>query len=136
MARPELQVGQAFAGRRMRVDGKDMQIFSLLMSDPNPLHFDPEAVRRRGLGERRINQGTINMAYPINALLELVGEPRRIRAFRCRLLGNVFEGDQMSAVGAVTSVDGSRAVVEIWLERENGDRVLEGSATLDVAGDQ
>ena len=136
MARPELEVGQQFAGRLMTVDAKDMQIFSLLMSDPNPIHFDPEAVRRRGLGDRRINQGTINMAYPINALLELVGEPKSIRSFRCRFLGNVFEGDRVSATGRVSSVAGGTAVVEVWLQRENGDRVLEGSATLDLGADR
>ena len=34
-----------------------MDVFADILDDPNPIHLDPEAVGRRGLGDRTINQG-------------------------------------------------------------------------------
>jgi acyl dehydratase len=110
-----------------------MNIFSLLMRDPNPLHFDPAAVAAAGLGERTINQGTINMAYVLNELLRLAGAPERIRSFRCRFLGNVFASDRVHAHARVTDVAGSLVTLDVRLDRAGGGGVLVGSATIDVA---
>jgi hypothetical protein len=51
-----------------------------------------------------------------------------------RFLGNVFAGDRLVARGRVISVeeqDGERlAEVEVWLERGEDERLLEGTATI------
>ncbi|MDT7568612.1 MAG: hypothetical protein QOG76_7236, partial [Pseudonocardiales bacterium] len=51
-----------------RVDPEKMKLLALLLADPNPLHFDPEAASRLGIAERPVNQGPSNMAMLVNLL--------------------------------------------------------------------
>jgi acyl dehydratase len=130
----DFSVGHEIDGPIVTVEQQPMSIFSLLMRDPNPLHFDPAAVAAAGLGERTVNQGTINMAYVLNELLRLAGAPGRVRTFHCRFLGNVFAGDRVQAHARVTDVAGSLVTLDVRLDRADGDAgVLAGSATIDVA---
>lgn len=128
----EAGIGDALPEVKLLVEAGPMQVTTLLTDDPNPIHFDPEAVERLGLGMQVVNQGVLNMAYPINALLEAVdGDPARIAWVRVRFLGNVFAGDEVVAGGQVVSEveDGVREV-EIWLDVVRGERALAGRAGL------
>jgi 3-hydroxybutyryl-CoA dehydratase len=129
-------VGDRLPERRFVVSGNGMKVFSVLMRDPNPVHFDPAFVRSLGLGDRPVNQGTITMGYPITAVLEWAGGPERVVAFRCRFLRTLLADDEAIAGGEVTALErsGGRTVarVAIWLDRDNGDRVIEGSASVVV----
>jgi acyl dehydratase len=130
----DLSVGDEIDGPIVTVEQQPMSIFSLLMRDPNPLHFDPAAVAAAGLGERTVNQGTINVAYVLNELMRLAGAPERIRSFRCRFIGNVFAGDRVQAHARVSDVAQSLVTLEVRLDRaDDGDGVLAGSATIDLA---
>jgi acyl dehydratase len=88
------------------------------------------------MGDRPVNQGPSNMAYVVSMLSRYAGGPERIRRLRVRFLGNVFGGDRLVARGRVASVSdegGDRlAEVEVWLERAEDDRVLEGTAVVAV----
>ena len=130
-------VGDRLPERRFAVSANGMKVFSVLMRDPNPVHFDPAFVRALGLGDRPVNQGTITMGYPITAVLEWAGGPERVVGFRCRFLRTLLADDEAIAGGEVTALEtsGERtlATVAIWLDRGNGDRVIEGSATVVVA---
>jgi 3-hydroxybutyryl-CoA dehydratase len=132
-------IGDRLPERRFVVAVDAMKVFSLLMRDPNPVHFDPDFVRSLGLGDRPVNQGTITMGYPITVVLEWIGDPARLLTFRCRFLGTLLAGDEAVAGGAVTgieTVDGRTiATLELWLERPGGDRVVEGGATVDATLD-
>jgi acyl dehydratase len=116
------------------VSSEAMKTVAALLHDPNPIHFDVDTVRSLGMGERAVNQGPNNMAYIVAMLTRYAGGPERIRRLRVRFLGNVFAGDRVAARGRVTDVheqDGERlADVEVWLERAEDDRVLEGTATV------
>jgi acyl dehydratase len=130
----DLSVGDEIDGPIVTVEQQPMSIFSLLMRDPNPLHFDPAAVAAAGLGERTVNQGTINVAYVLNELMRFAGSPERITGFRCRFLGNVFAGDRVQAHARVTDVAQSLVTLDVRLDRaDDGDGVLAGSATIDLA---
>ena len=126
----EWVVGAALPPLAFTVDGPSMKVLSLLMRDPNPIHFDPAFVHSIGLGDRPINQGTINMAYPINALLRVVDNPARLRRFSCRFQGRLVAGDRVVVTGAVRAVDDETVSVDVWLDHEAGGRVLTGSAVL------
>jgi 3-hydroxybutyryl-CoA dehydratase len=132
-----VSVGDRIPDRRFVVDGNAMKVFSVLMRDPNPIHFDPEFVRGLGLGDRPVNQGTITMGYPITAVLDWIGAPERLLTFRCRFLRTLLADDEAIASGEVTAVehDGGRTVatLSIWLDRADGDRVIEGSASVVLA---
>jgi acyl dehydratase len=130
-------VGDRIPERRFLVSVDAMKVFSLLMRDPNPVHFDPEFVRALGLGDRPVNQGTITMGYPITAVIEWAGDPARLLTFRCRFLGTLLAGDEAVAGGVVTAVEADAgrtvATLDVWLDRAAGDRVVEGGATVDVS---
>ena len=113
-----------------------MKTVAALLHDPNPIHFDVEAVKALGMGDRPVNQGPNSMGYLVSMLVRDAGGRESLRRLRVRFLGNVFGGDRLVARGRVTSVEergGEQlAEVEVWLERGEDDRVLEGTATIAV----
>ena len=50
------------------VPAEAMKTVAALLHDPNPIHFDLDAVQALGMGDRQVNQGPTNMAYVVNAL--------------------------------------------------------------------
>jgi acyl dehydratase len=130
----ELAVGDRIPELEFPVLVEPMKVFSVLMRDPNPIHFDPEFVASLGLGESPVNQGTITMGYLINAVLAWVGDVERLLVFRCRFLGSVVAGDTVRACGEVEALEGEGSAREVdlalWLERADGERVLSGSARV------
>lgn len=127
-----LVVGQELPVVRLTVELADMKIFTLIMADPNPIHFDPAHTVALGMGDRPINQGTLNMAYPLNALLSVIRDPARVRRFQCRFLGSVVAGDEVEAGGRVASIEDGVATIELWLYKEGAGRVLAGTASVDA----
>jgi acyl dehydratase len=121
------------------VDLEHMKAISSIMRDPNPIHWSADEVRRRGLGDRPVNQGPANIAYVMNMLTAFAGDATAIRRLRLRCQGVVFAGERVVARGVVTSIDGAgggRLVdCAVWLEGEDGRRVLDGVATI-AAGEE
>ncbi len=114
-----------------------MKTVGALLNDSNPIHWDVEAVKALGMGDRPVNQGPNNLAYVINMLVAWVGgDNAAVRRIQCRFLGNVFGGDAVTARGVVTAVreeGGERlADLDVWLERSAEDRVLAGTATVAI----
>jgi acyl dehydratase len=111
-----------------------MKTVAALLHDPNPIHFDVTAVQELGMGDRTVNQGPTNMAYVTNMLVAWAGDPAAVRGLRVRFLGNVFAGDRLEARGVVKGVreeNGTRLVdLDVWLQRSDEDRVLDGSAVV------
>ena len=119
------------------VSTEAMKTVAALLRDPNPIHFDVESVRSLGMGDQPVNQGPNNMAYVVSMLSRYAGGPEQVRRLRVRFLGNVLGGDRLVARGRVTSVGEELgehvAEIEVWLERAEDDRVLEGTATVLVS---
>jgi acyl dehydratase len=102
-----------------------------LLRDPNPIHFDPEAVRRAGMGDRVINQGPINQAYLVNLVTRAAGGPDRLRSIQVRFLGNVLAGDRVECRGRVAAVDEAAGTATLEIEARVGDApVLAGTAVV------
>ena len=116
------------------VPAEKMKTMALLLRDPNPIHWDIEAVRRLGMGDQVINQGPTNQAYVINMLLSWLGDPARLKSIRVRFVANVLAGDRVIAGGRVTKLrsDGGLQVAdcEVWLDRDDGSRLLGGTAVV------
>ena len=107
-----------------KVSPEAMRDWSVFLADPNPIHLDVEMVRAKGLGDKRINQGPINVAYMMNMLMAAF-PGCRIAEMDTRFLDNVYEGDHVVASGNVTAVEGDRVSCEITLEvAGRGDHVL------------
>lgn len=127
-------VGDRITPRRVRdVDVEKMKTMAALLHDPNPIHWDVDAVRRLGMGDKPINQGPSNMAYIVNALIDWTGDASTIRNVRCRFNGNVLAHDELEATGVVTDVqdhaDHQVVSCDVWLAR--GDtKVVSGTARV------
>jgi len=134
MATVDTQVGTEIPPLVIEVSAEPMKTVAALLQDSNPIHFDAEAVQALGMGTRVVNQGPNNMAYVVNMLSAWAGGPGRVRGLRVRFLGNVFAGDRITARGTVTGVreeGGARlADLDVWLERAEDDRVLDGTAVV------
>jgi len=113
------------------VNAEKMKLMAALLHDPNPIHFDEQAVRDLGMGDRVVNQGPINQAYLINMLLGFAGDPGGIRRVSVRFLGNVFAGDRVECRGRVTEIDRDRGLVTVELEETvDGAPAMAGSAVV------
>lgn len=125
MALPELETGP--------VSAEKMKQVALFLDDPNPIHFDPDAVRGMGLGDRPINQGPSGMGYVLNMLIGFSGRADAVRRFECRLNGNVFAGDELTAGGTISAIDDGLARCDVWLRRGD-ETVLSGTAVVALEG--
>lgn len=111
------------------VSADAMRDWSVFLADPNPIHLDVEVVKAKGLGDKRINQGPINVAYMMNMLMAAV-PGCRIETMDSRFLDNVYEGDHLTATGTVTAVEGNRLSCEFKLDVAGRGTVNSGTATL------
>lgn len=116
------------------IEPDQIRLVALLLRDPNPIHFDLDAVAAAGLGDREVNQGGATMAYVLNLLINLAGSRAAVRRISCRFTENVFAGDNLLVGGTVTAIheaDEERlAECDVWVERADGQRVLTGTASV------
>ncbi len=108
-----------------------MKNWAVFLADPNPIHLDVEVVKAKGLGDKRINQGPMNVAFMMNMLMAAF-PGCRIEAMDSRFLDNVYEGDHLTATGTVTAVDGNRLSCEFTLDVADRGPVNSGTATLTI----
>lgn len=127
----QLAVGQLLPPFVADTDGQRMKTVAALLNDPVPLHFDVEAVEALGYGNRLLNQGPITVSFLIEAVSRFAGGHHNLRRFDVRLLGSVYDGEQVHCGGTVTAVDAEALSAELELEaRVVERRVLEASATI------
>jgi len=108
-----LEAGTSLPERRIDFVSPDtMQAWAPILADPNPIHLDREAVRASGLGDRRINQGPINVAYVMD-MLQAALPGGIIERFSNRFVDNVYEGEALLANATVTSVEQRNGIVRI-----------------------
>ena len=112
-----------------RVRPEMMRDWSVFLADPNPIHLDVAAVQAKGLGDKRINQGPINVAFMMNMLLAAF-PGAQIVAMDSRFLDNVYEGDRVTASGSITAVEDNRVSCEFSLDVDGRGMVNNGTATL------
>lgn len=116
-----------------RIDAWPMKTIAAVLRDPNPIHFDHDAVAAMGMGEKLINQGPLSAAYLIETVRRFTGDPRRILSFQARFRGNVFEGDRVECRGRVAAVDAEAGTATVELEATVGaDPVMTGTATISL----
>jgi acyl dehydratase len=132
----EVAVGDPVPEWRLAsVSSERMKLLAAILRDPNPIHWDRGEVARRGLGDRLINQGPTNVGYVCNALLAWAGNDA-LRELTVRFTSNVFDADTVVAAGVVTALepgDGCTLVhCDVWLDRGDGTRAVEGNAAVAV----
>jgi len=114
-----------------RVSPDAMKQWAVFLADPNPIHLDVEVVKAKGLGDKVINQGPINVAYMINMLMAAF-PGGRIESMDSRFLDNVYEGDKVTASGRITAIDGDKISCDLTLDAEGRGTVNAGTATIQL----
>lgn len=98
-----LNIGQKINQWSHNVRQEDLNSWSKILNDPNPIHFDANAVKKIGQGDKCINQGPANIAYIINAIF--YNFPKcKILSIKNRLNGNVFVDDTVTVLGEITNI--------------------------------
>ena len=121
------------------VSAERMRTMAALLRDPNPLHWDRDAVAALplGLGRRTINQGPLGLSYMVNMLHAWAG-PGCIRRMVTRFPQVVLDGERVVARGSIQSlrsVDGELlADCEVRLEHAQRGILLEGEVTVALPG--
>jgi len=116
------------------VDPAAMKVWAVALHDPNAIHLDRAAVAAKGLGDRVINQGPANLAYIIN-MLRAALPGGVIRSLDVRYVDNVFEGDDVTAGGTITAIEGPEATCDVWLKAAERDLVIKGVAVVTLPVD-
>jgi acyl dehydratase len=111
------------------VSPEKMKTMAALLQDPNPIHWDVDAVKKLGMGDRPVNQGPINMSLLVNTLTSWTDDPGALRELVIRYQANVFAGDVVHCEAVLESeADGlARCAVTASVD---GKPVITGSATL------
>ncbi len=115
------------------VSAEKMKTMAAILRDPNPLHWDREAVASLplGLGPRTINQGPLGLGYIINMLHAWQG-PDCLQRITMTFPQVVLDGDCVTARGTVKSVHAGVAHCDVWLEHSDGSRLLVGQAQVRI----
>lgn len=113
------------------VSPEAMKQWAVFLADPNPIHLDVEVVKAKGLGDRVINQGPINVAYMMNMLMRAF-PGGRIKAMDSRFLDNVYGGDRAVVTGRITAIEGSVVTCEFALDVDGRGTVNSGTATVEI----
>ena len=111
------------------VSTEAMKQWAVFLADPNPIHLDPKAVQAKGLGDKVINQGPINVAYLMNLLL-LAFPGGRIETMESRFLDNLYGGERAVASGRVETIEGDRITCSLTLDVEGRGPVNAATATV------
>jgi acyl dehydratase len=117
------------------VSAERMRTMAAILRDPNPLHWDRDAVDNLplGLGKRTINQGPLGLSYIVNMLHEWMG-PECIKRFYITVPQVVLDEDRVVARGTITALREEQgdqlADCDIWLEHSKRGVLLEGRATI------
>ncbi len=120
------------------VSAERMRTMAAILRDPNPLHWDRDAVAALpfGLGRRTINQGPLGVGYIVNMLHAWAG-PDCLRRILMRFPQVVLDGEEVIARGIITGLrteSGQRlADCDVWLEHQERGVLLAGTATVRLA---
>jgi acyl dehydratase len=112
------------------VDAQRMKTMAAILRDPYPIHWDRAAVASRGLGERTVNQGPLNLGYIANMLMAWAGDDS-IRRLTVQFHARVLDGNRVVAGGVVDAVamtdEGWDATCSVWLKRDT-ETMVSGTA--------
>ena len=113
------------------VSPEAMKQWAVFLADPNPIHLDVEVVKAKGLGDRVINQGPVNVAYMMNMLMRAF-PGGRIKSMDSRFLDNVYGGDRAVVTGRITMIEGNIVTCEFSLDVDGRGTVNSGTALVEI----
>ena len=132
--RASLTASELSIGQRVEVPyaitEDDVSAFATLSGDYNPIHFD-ESFASHTIFRRKIAHGIISLAKFSGIFgMQMPGLGTLWECQEVRFIAPVFIGEQYRAIAEVTSITRNRAMIDTWVENQEGSRVLEGRAEV------
>lgn len=112
----------------LTVDMPAILAYAEITGDFNPLHVDAHFAATTAMGQP-IAHGTLSMNLIWQSIAATVGNARAARSeIDIRFAKPVFVGDRVEAGGR--AVDGQPGRFEVWVRRQDGAPVIEGTAVV------
>lgn len=125
----EIQVGDRVEVP-YQITEDDVRKFAEISGDWNPVHFD-EVYASGTIFKTRIAHGMVSLAKFSGIFgMDLPGLGTLWETQEVRFTGPVFLNKEYKAVAKAISVDRRRVSMETWVEDAEGNRVLEGRASV------
>ena len=115
------------------VDAVSLFLFSAATALPHRIHYDREYARSEGHADLPVH-GPLQGAWMIEAVAEWAREwGGSIANIRYRNIAPAYAGDRLTVSGAVASVEGRVAHIELEVSSAAGDTVSKGTADVVLA---
>ena len=132
-----LTVGDRLPVQSRHVGFPNWNRFAAVNFEFMPIHMDDDIGRAAGY-PTAIGMGLLHWSYMHILMREFLDHHGRIVGLHCRFQGATIRNTTVSAhaeVATVEEVDGARRIgFTVWIEDEAGNRLTDGSATVEQAG--
>jgi acyl dehydratase len=78
-----------------------------------------------------IAHGMLSMGF-LGEYVAGVAGPERVRRLQVRFGAMVRPGDELTCRGTVRSTEGGRALLDVWAENQDGEKVTTGEAEVEI----
>ncbi|MBN2028528.1 MAG: hypothetical protein JW854_17385 [Actinobacteria bacterium] len=135
----DIRVGQTLPSITHKVTRRNILIYGKMVGSFNPVHEDDVVAEELGF-EHIIAHGVMHLNYITQILCDFAGHPEGIKKIDVRFFKPVYPDDEITASAVVETVEeeGDLLAVtcRVWSEKAEGTRVIEGSATLEIAKEE
>jgi acyl dehydratase len=134
-ARPAEPEGQPIPSLTKRVTQEQIDAYAEVSGDHNPIHVNPEVARAVGL-DGTIAHGMLSMAFLGQLVTDWVAQQPAgnwLARLRVRFQAMVRPGDTLTCKGVLGAREGERQHLDIWIENQQGERVITGDADAVLA---
>lgn len=112
----------------------ELFLFSASCWNPHRVHYDQAYAKAAEGHDDLLVQGPLQAVHLFQALTSALGGGARLASVSYRHLAALHAGEPVVIRGAVREVDDrdGTATVEMWMERESGQRTTAGTAVVDA----
>lgn len=127
------QIGQT-ASLKKAFSDEEVEAFSELTLDKNPIHLDEEYAMQSRFGKRIVHGFLVGSLFSAVFGTKLPGEGAIYLHQEMDFRKPVYHGDEITATVTITEINKEKSVLyfDTKCENEHGDIVVEGKAILKV----
>ncbi|MEA3223959.1 MAG: MaoC/PaaZ C-terminal domain-containing protein [Thermodesulfobacteriota bacterium] len=122
MSEKVIKIGDTFSAKE-DVDKYRTIYYAGASGDFNPIHIDPEFGEMVGLGGV-ILHGLCTFGFVAKAITDWTGDPGALKRIKCRFAKPVHLGDTITTEAKVSSIEGSKASLELKVTDQEGQEVF------------
>ena len=138
-AKPAEPEGEAIPELVKHVTQDQINAYADISGDHNPIHINPDAARAVGL-DGTIAHGMLDMAFLGQMLTDWLTANQNqtgwVRRLKVRFQAMVRPGDAVICRGVLGPRDGDTQRLELWMDKQDGERVITGDADVTFASAQ